>query len=501
MASAILSNRSALTWEQISSKKYNGIYIIEEFPIFTERLLLAEKQYNKTKNKNPFFSYEYNIPDPFHNIDNPDSPLNNLLAWYQRYNPNFVPINQCESAKNMIEYEPLLVNMGKHLIVLLYTNAFPNRTNNNLKNEISKKNNTERQILNRFNNDKQYLNNNKSRSLTFIKYNSKNINTLKQKYKQKSINLVLITGILSIINECLQNFEYLQIVDACDAFLNLFSTGDCSDSSCIRSKFLLKQTLNTPFFVYPTFMYPSYTKVLYFMSAPVINFNISIRRKNIHDVFSHPYLEIQHDIEAHASHTHDYLQNTTNTSQFKDKYIGINKFIEMYKPYITYNFEKITINNINDLFSKKLIIEMIKFCIALGLFYIYHEYDGNKIYENNVENIAVEISNINLMRILEYDNNLFTNPLWTYLLEDIFDMKNKKMWAVIKKIPELFNQDLFISEKDIKKYQSSKIKASLIYKFTRILHIILINVVDNNLSDSRIDPQTFLDSIIIKFFK
>lgn len=52
----------------------------------------------------------------------------------------------------------------------------------------------------------------------------------------------------------------------------------------------------------------SYTKVIYFIQAPVLNFNIMNTRKMVHGEYESPYYQVFHDIEYHGNVTHSYAQ-------------------------------------------------------------------------------------------------------------------------------------------------------------------------------------------------
>jgi hypothetical protein len=146
---------------------------------------------------------------------------------------------------------------------------------------------------------------------------------------------MLINKVLDKSNTLFYN--YLEIINIIDEYLLLFSFGKKNIIHSHRNSLLY--TLETPFIIYPTFNLISYSKVIYFIQAPVLNFNIMNTRKLVHKQYQMPYYQVQHDLNGHSAMTHSYgLQ--IEFSIFNKTNITINAF----KKYINYNIKQFKSN-------------------------------------------------------------------------------------------------------------------------------------------------------------
>ena len=369
-----------------------------------------------------FFDYTKNLTDPFQAITtNPDtdnSILNHLYEWYQSINPNYKPLNTLEphipKFRGIQPYRTLLLNMAKDLIILQHTKQFPKPnipqiTNNN---KDKKNNNT----LKKYNkNNKTYranlfypIKNNSEKMLQHYMEgtnNSRNLNTLPSDNFDKIesiINsiLILLNDILTIDNPL--HYKYLSIILIIDKYLQLFSFGNKTYDNFQTQLFKYNEI---PFLIYPTFNPISYTKVIYFMQAPVLNFMMMNTRKVVHSYYEFPYHQVYHDLSNHANKTHKIYEvrdintdlDTTISIVLKETFQKNNRMINRLKKYINYDIKLFSVSphpapaltNINTDHNDNIN----KFILCYALFFMCHEigtYDFSSIdtiIKKNITNI------------------------------------------------------------------------------------------------------------------
>ena len=381
-----------------------------------------------------FFKYDKHLKDPLQDITldekNDSSILNNLYDWYKLINPNYEALGNLNPFFHQFNgiqpYRTLLLNISKDLIILQTTKRFPkpkipNMTNNN-------------KLL--FSNKTIFTNKNHIRI--------RNINTKKRKAEklynqnilsnQNNINSRalpnleidekihdMILNLLKLINQVLTRedpfyYKYVQIINIIDNYLQLFSFGKIDKYKNIHEKDILLDTLNTPFIIYPTFNMLSYTKVIYFMQAPVLNFYITNTRSWVHDSYFYPYKQILHDIEGHTMMTHAYGTMNKKTkhltgfnNQFKeikidfDKFDSINKTINSLKKYFNYNSNFLKTNTIEENDNK--------FILCYILFHFTHE---DVMPGTGISFFLLSISN--MIKRIERDD--MGNNKYSTLIED-----------------------------------------------------------------------------------
>ena len=370
-------------------------------------------------NPESFFDYTKNLTDPFQmittNPDKDDSILNHLYDWYNSINPNYQQLktlNPKIPEFNKIQpYRTLLLNMAKDLIILQHTKQFPKPnipqiTNNN---KDKKNNNT----LKKYNkNNKTYRANIfypiKNNSGTMLKHymkgtnNSRNLNTLPSDNFdeiESIINyiLILLNDILTIDNPL--HYKYLSIILIIDKYLQLFSFGKKTND---KFKTQLFKYNEIPFLIYPTFNPISYTKVIYFMQAPVLNFMMMNTRKVVHSYYEFPYHQVYHDLLNHANKTHQIYQVRdkitdldTISRVLKEIFQKNNRMINLLKKYINYDIKLFSVSphpapaltniNTNDNINK--------FILCYALFFMCHE-TGTTYDFSSIDTIIKNITNI-----------------------------------------------------------------------------------------------------------
>ena len=309
-------------------------------------------------NPESFFDYTKNLTDPFQmittNPDKDDSILNHLYDWYNSINPNYQQLktlNPKIPEFNKIQpYRTLLLNMAKDLIILKSTKTFPKpnipqMTNNNKKKLADKNTNAL----------KKHNKNNKTGTIKQMKMSMISQNNVMvsefltgtnhsrtlHKLSPDNFNFdnieIIITDILMILNNILDgnnilHYNYLEIINIIDKYLQLFSFGENTFNGFKNQLF---KYIETPFFIYPTFNPISYTKVIYFIQAPVINFMMMNTRKLVHGEYHFPYHQIYHDLQNHANKTH----NTRISENLSDKFLHNNNIINVLKNYINYDMK------------------------------------------------------------------------------------------------------------------------------------------------------------------
>lgn len=395
----------------------------------THNPLYSELKTESLSDFTKFFKYEKNLIDPFQSItlepDTDNSVLNHLHDWYETINPSYVPINDLNPSigefRGIQPYRTLLLGIAKDLIILNVTEKFPKPkipiiTNNN--NRILK-NNTEYSIYNTNNTNKRYR-----KTKTQARYNSNNVTKrVSRPGNVQNINKITtnnsrglyllnritddmkskILELLNLINNIIEsnNYIYLAIINIIDKYLLLFSFGGKPQDKYSN---LLLEISNTPFIVYPTFNMVSYTKVIYFIQAPVMNFNIMNTRKLVHKEYDCPYFQIAHDIDNHSSKTHGYRNgnfksiahtdidinnnNALKTSNIKLLFNKTNNIINLLKNYINYNITYFKNDNItidDDDFKK--------FILCYSLFIICHEVGSGINIFSSFNNLIKHVKN------------------------------------------------------------------------------------------------------------
>ena len=295
------------------------------------------------------FSYD-NSPnalgasDPFFSIEKPTEGnynLDNLYDWYLTKNPEFKPVNTEGLNIKVPEFKFLIAVMAKDLLILHHTRQYPQKHKNNTNNSQKYKKDPD------------------------FEYKKKSIELFG---KEETDNLKSME-VLALINKFINTYSYLEFLVILRHYLSLFSIGELynQDTATICKKIkIIDRIMATPYIIYPTIVQISYVKVIYTMQAPVINFRLSNNRKNIHDCFDSPILELHHDLEFHGTMTHKWEQSKFASKPFvlTSDYPKINGIIQKLKPYISNTNEAIQANYNNQL-------------LTFIIFYLTHEGFGN----------------------------------------------------------------------------------------------------------------------------
>lgn len=397
-----------------------------------------------------FFDYTKNLTDPFQAITtNPDtdkSILNHLYEWYQSINPNYKPLNTLDphipKFRGIQPYRTLLLNMAKDLIILQHTKQFPkpnipqitnnnkDKTNNNTLKKYNKHNEKYRATL------FYPIKNNSKKMLQYIQgtNNSRNLHTLPSDNFdeiKRIINsiLILLNDILTIDNPL--HYKYLSIILIIDKYLQLFSFGNKTYDNFQTQLFKYNEI---PFLIYPTFNPISYTKVIYFMQAPVLNFMMMNTRKVVHSYYEFPYHQVYHDLLNHANKTHqiyqvrDKITDLDTISRVKETFKKNNIMINRLKKYINYDIKLFSVsphpapaltNNNTDHTDHNDNIN--KFILCYALFFMCHEigtYDFSSIDTIIKKNIT-NINKYDFIMLADLNESL---PSSKYNMEEVISM-------------------------------------------------------------------------------
>lgn len=133
--------------------------------------------------------------------------------------------------------------------------------------------------------------------------------------------------------------------------------------------------MNTPAILFPTYSQISYKYVLCLISAPIINFRLSNRKRSIHGSFGTSIEDFFHDVQGHAKNTHLInLEPNKPKETYSTWNYSISNVIDILYPY--FNYKNMNMKEIKELGSKnydELDDEYKKQIIAILLFIFIHE--------------------------------------------------------------------------------------------------------------------------------
>uniref|UniRef100_A0A6C0HMJ4 Uncharacterized protein n=1 Tax=viral metagenome TaxID=1070528 RepID=A0A6C0HMJ4_9ZZZZ len=364
-----------------------------------------EFNYNSTSNASDPFLSSKKPAEGHYNLDN-------LHEWYLTKNPNFLPIS--EANIHMPELAFITAIIVKDLVVLFKTCRFPKKHINN--NGTLEKNlkNAPKQTINRFVDRYKVA-------------NKKLNNSCKSKLNTEILKL------LNFINTFIEEYKYLEFLIILKQYLLFFYQGTTEDQADGSTYILtnLDILVNTqPFIFYPSVEQINFTKVIYTMQAPFINFRLPNVRKLIHNAFSNILFDLEHDILFHGLLTHgliptpilyhhipltkidgilsliykysglctiidndfrtEHPQEVTQINTIMQKihlqiFKNTNKIINDLKPLINYTKLDIPTDrydlqnaNANSNYSKHQ--NCVKYLCTVFIFDILHEYDAHTIY-------------------------------------------------------------------------------------------------------------------------
>ena len=325
------------------------------------KLINIKNLFNDVYTKKEEIEYKTVVLDPFLNINKPKDGqynLDNLYDWYLTKNTNFQAEGRTMRDVNpsIPEFKTVLGNMLKDLLILCITGYFPD------KNNLEPVEPT--QMFD-------------------------NCNDITQLYGTKIENLNDVDILLQELDTIIKNnYKYVSIIGFIKKYLQLFNFGNIADDGipagdCKISLDRMDELLDTFYLVYPCFSFVSYTKILYFLQAPVLLLKMGNIRELTDKVWMSPITQIAHDIgdQGHTDYTHcvnkEDVHVSKNLFQNKDEiYDKYKKKFNIMKEYINVNYKVLDANinnNSNSNGKNKQDNERIKYIISFMLFYIIHE--------------------------------------------------------------------------------------------------------------------------------
>jgi hypothetical protein len=260
------------------------------------------------KKKAEFWSYKYNIPDPFMSINEPSKGSFNLLNiedWYAKLNPNYLSLGKFKETLVVDELITLFKSTVKDLLIVLcgsldeseQTYLFPHNDDeptfiyNNIITIDNDYLSYELQTLKR----KLFIDVVKGQTKPITNF----INILKLKKNAESL--------LQRANKILKGvFKYFEVMEYLMDYLNFFTTGSFTEKYYCTTikKYILELIATTPYIIYPTTVMPIYYKWLYITKVPVLNMLFTNGRHLSHNAFMPACYQIDHDIRYHGVYTH-----------------------------------------------------------------------------------------------------------------------------------------------------------------------------------------------------
>lgn len=263
----------------LKSKINQYLSPLNKFPLLRDILHSEIDKLTSNALKNRFISdYRYVIEDPFYTINDSDiprseneNPLNekplndnspNIVRveeWYNSVNPEYKNTHEFKE-DNFPIYKSLLLNMLRTVCILMNIHKMPALKNNN-KNTSNK---------------------------NLIKYNS-NID-----FRTDKINRLLVILISAFNGEFKLKYVYKCIA----IYIAIFSLKDDIYYNLLVD--ILNLFYKTPYFIYPSFTFINYSKVVLMSKAPVINMYIYPYRAIQHGYYFNCDLNIYHDLLYHG---------------------------------------------------------------------------------------------------------------------------------------------------------------------------------------------------------
>ena len=348
------------------------------------------------------FNMNISLQDPFFNIPTLIDNFNPeyYLKWYIKRNPTYVDwskLGNIDTKDLKVDgfdttkleelynggsiYETVLAQICRDLLIMLLdekhnldNNVRELLTINKVKEKINKLTDKSssleplkqfsqfsfalqqtKDILNKTSTYHDYLTslsstNNKNNNNTKIKKLQKQKTNLT--YNTSELEKTKIIELLSKLNECIPKYDYKDIIIIVIEFIGFMSNDEMLDYD--------KRLLNTPYLLFPTYTPMTFQNALLISGTPIINFRLTNRIRQIHHTFDSPKADFRHDVEGHASLTHDFHNPIINTT----KIISINTIITVLYPYFKNNYSKTKrehTNNPEEL--QKIIMSMILFAI------------------------------------------------------------------------------------------------------------------------------------------
>jgi len=390
--------------EKLEKKKYEKeanltmLEAIKTSPILKEYpavLALIEKIF--AGDNIEYFKLDGAMPDPFIKLaDHATFKPSFYLDWYKSKNPEFKTHKEMKAEEidfntnigldgsgNSI-YETVMAQICRDILIMLKTG---NRNmNNNAKDpkdffqKLKTATQTRMKLLEQHralidSYDLQYSRNKSifNKSNTAIKLLEQDLNSAKKTLGlQKENNLVIkvfdeLNALLSQCNKCIESgYMYRDLYKIIMDYIKWLKS-----KSMDHNRYFMPG----PFFIFPTYGQISYKYVLCMMAAPIINFRLINRKRNIHLNMGNANNELIHDI-AHStcSHMSHFYNIKTPVRPYNIWIENMSSVISTLYPY--FNYINLNFNEIKNLGSKnyeELNVEYKKQIIAIILFIFLHE--------------------------------------------------------------------------------------------------------------------------------
>ena len=146
--------------------------------------------------------------------------------------------------------------------------------------------------------------------------------------KLQKTNMDIFNNLLKKCNDCIQsNYNYLLVCQICDEFMVSMSTSE---------NYKRQYLYNNKFIFFPTTSQVSYQSMILLTTAPIINFRLNNRMKEIHTVLKYPTNDFNHNVADHAVSSHKieaFVVNTNMQLKFQPWFKNISNFIKILSKY------------------------------------------------------------------------------------------------------------------------------------------------------------------------
>jgi Fe-S cluster biosynthesis and repair protein YggX len=459
-----------------------------------------------------YFKLDGSMPDPFIKLgDHPFIKLGDrdgftpsfYLDWYKSKNPHFKTHAELEAdgidfdTKLGLDgdsiYETMMAQICRDLLIMIYTRK-RNMNNNARDSKVLQK--MYKKYLEELESLKQMFEYNadadieteitelEDKILILETPESSLSNTHKTKLKSLKNNLELQTEndividdskkqhlyeLLQQCDDCIRNgykysdvfniiYEYIRWISYARKHKNGIISFETASAYFLKSKTLF---FEFPYIIFPTYIQISYKYVLYLMCAPIINFRLINRARNIHGYAGAGIIDWYHDIGFHGNKTHqiDLLSQKYTT----DKYIYTKWFENMSSVlsilYQYFNYNKLTIDKISNFDKTQIYNELNddekKQIIAILLFILFHEGIFEDIYlfyhlyfntdlttlKLNRTSMNLDIIYTTISRANDWPKNINVKSV-IVALNAIFDTHKEKLDAPMKNLGDILGLQL-----------------------------------------------------------
>lgn len=322
---------------------------------------LVNKIFTKPDGTHPMFHIDGSMSGPLIDMQNnpgfmttePPTPETSYLAWYKQYNPDFLPIRDLPpeklqftveiNEKQVPIFETLIAQICRDACFMILTgkknidNQYKTR---NIRNKKKQKLSARLKYLPQSTLSKtqqlsiiKKLDDELKKHAMYDNMDSKgeNISTLESNISSKREDL---KKLLQICNKCVKENNYLDVLGMLFEYMFIFATSDKSLASIETFK---QKSLELPYIFYPTYTQVSYKSVVLLCTAPIVNFRLVNRQREVHGFSTNIVGEYEHDVEFHAKYTHGF---DTQISNYQVRFNLFNIFIKLFYP----QFDKETKN-------------------------------------------------------------------------------------------------------------------------------------------------------------